>query len=399
MSSSSLISLSSTALYISFFIYLLAIIPLGLSVSSKRKVYSVLGITLTWAGFILQIVYFITRWYVAGHAPVSNLYEFMTFFGIMLVGSFLIMYYLYHQSVIGLFALPIALLILGYANAFSKDITPLIPALQSNWLTIHVLTVAFSSAVLSISFVTGIIYLLKTVNPAEKSKKTFFLELVMYFLVVVLGFIAMTSTFSAMGYAKDLQFENHKTELDVYHYKLPAITVPKDSVVVQSVDANTYEAVDQRNGIIEIPNSIDALKLNTIIWSFLVGTVLYALIRLLTKRKIITLLKPLTHKVNASSMDEITYRAVIIGFPLFALGGLIFAMIWAQFAWSRFWGWDPKEIWALITFLFYAAMLHLRVGKGWEGERTAWMAIIGFGIIIFNQVFVNLVIAGLHSYA
>ncbi|HJF34369.1 MAG TPA: c-type cytochrome biogenesis protein CcsB [Sporosarcina psychrophila] len=399
MSSSSLISLSSTALYISFFIYLLAIIPLGLSVSSKRKIYSVLGITLTWAGFILQIVYFITRWYVAGHAPVSNLYEFMTFFGIMLVGSFLIMYYLYHQSVIGLFALPIALLILGYANAFSKDITPLIPALQSNWLTIHVLTVAFSSAVLSISFVTGIIYLLKTVNPVEKSKKTYFLELVMYFLVVVLGFIAMTSTFSAMGYAKDLQFENHKTELDVYHYKSPAITVPKDSVVVQSVDANTYEAVDQRNGIIEIPNSIDALKLNTIIWSFLVGTVLYALIRLLTKRKIITLLKPLTHKVNASSMDEITYRAVIIGFPLFALGGLIFAMIWAQFAWSRFWGWDPKEIWALITFLFYAAMLHLRVGKGWEGERTAWMAIIGFGIIIFNQVFVNLVIAGLHSYA
>ncbi|AMQ06391.1 c-type cytochrome biogenesis protein CcsB [Sporosarcina psychrophila] len=399
MSTSSLISLSSTALYISFFIYLLAIIPLGLAVRSKRKIFSILGITLTWVGFILQIIYFITRWSVAGHAPVSNLYEFMTFFGIMLVGSFLIMYYLYRQSVIGLFALPIALLILGYANAFSKDITPLIPALQSNWLTIHVLTVAFSSAVLSISFVTGIIYLLKIVNPTEKSKNTFCLELVMYFMVVVLGFILMTSTFNAVGYTKNLQFENHKSEVDVYNYKLPAITVPKNSVVVQSVDANSYEAVDQKNGIIEIPNSIDALKLNTIIWSFLVGTVLYTVIRLFTKRKIISLLKPLTHKVNANSMDEITYRAVIIGFPLFTLGGLIFAMIWAQFAWSRFWGWDPKEIWALITFLFYATMLHLRVGKGWEGERTAWMAVIGFGIIIFNQVFVNLVIAGLHSYA
>lgn len=171
MSTSSLISLSSTALYISFFIYLLAIIPLGLAVRSKRKIFSILGITLTWVGFILQIVYFITRWSVAGHAPVSNLYEFMTFFGIMLVGSFLIMYNLYRQSVIGLFALPIALLILGYANAFSKDITPLIPALQSNWLTIHVLTVAFSSAVLSISFVTGIIYLLKIVNPTEKKQE------------------------------------------------------------------------------------------------------------------------------------------------------------------------------------------------------------------------------------
>ncbi|MBE1553520.1 cytochrome c biogenesis protein CcsA [Sporosarcina limicola] len=399
MSSSSLIGLSSTALYISFFIYLIAMIPLGLSVNSKKKMFSILGISLTWIGFILQLVYFITRWVAAGHAPVSNLYEFMTFFGIMLVGSFLIMYYLYHQTVIGLFALPIALLILGYANAFSKDVTPLIPALQSNWLTIHVLTVAFSSAILSISFVTAIIYLLKTVNPVQKSMKTFFLELVMYFMVIVVGFITVTSTFSATGYSKDLQFENRESKMEIYKYKLPAITVPKDSIVVLVEDNNVQEMVDKQNGLIEIPNAIDSLKLNTILWSFFVGTVLYILIRLLTRRTIISLLKPLTHKVNANSMDEITYRAVVIGFPLFALGGLIFAMIWAQFAWSRFWGWDPKEIWALITFLFYAAMLHLRFGKGWEGERTAWMAIIGFGIIIFNQVFVNLIISGLHSYA
>jgi len=159
------------------------------------------------------------------------------------------------------------------------------------------------------------------------------------------------------------------------------------------------EVTSQTNGLIEIPNTIHAQKLNTIIWAFLAGTILYILIRLLTRRKIIALLKPLTNKVNASSMDEITYRAVVIGFPLFVLGGLLFAMIWAHMAWSRFWGWDPKEVWALITFLFYAGMLHLRIGKGWEGEKTAWMAIIGFGIIIFNQVFVNLIISGLHSYA
>ena len=72
-------------------------------------------------------------------------------------------------------------------------------------------------------------------------------------------------------------------------------------------------------------------------------------------------------------MDEITYRSVVIGFPLFALGGLVFAMIWAQLAWSRFWGWDPKEVWALITFLFYSVLLHLRIGKdGKENERHGW---------------------------
>lgn len=394
MSSQSLLSLSSTALYISFFAYLIAIIPFGLSVKSTKKIFSRIGISLTTIGFVLQLVYFATRWYVAGHAPVSNMYEFMTFFGIMLIGSFLIMYYLYRQSVIGLFALPIALLILGFANAFSKDVSPLIPALQSNWLTIHVITVAFSSAVLSISFVTGLIFLLKTVNPNQKNKQSFFLELVMYFMVIVLGFIGMTSTFSAMGYTKSLQFENRTSEMEVYTYKLPAITVPKNAIILGAT-----EVTSQTNGLIEIPNTIHAQKLNTIIWAFLAGTILYILIRLLTRRKIIALLKPLTNKVNASSMDEITYRAVVIGFPLFALGGLLFAMIWAHMAWSRFWGWDPKEVWALITFLFYAGMLHLRIGKGWEGEKTAWMAIIGFGIIIFNQVFVNLIISGLHSYA
>lgn len=90
---------------------------------------------------------------------------------------------------------------------------------------------------------------------------------------------------------------------------------------------------------------------------------------------------------------------MLIGFPVFSLGALIFAMIWAQIAWSRFWGWDPKEVWALITWLFYAAFLHLRLSKGWEGRKSAWLALIGFGIILFNLIAVNLILAGLHSYA
>ncbi|GLY12476.1 c-type cytochrome biogenesis protein CcsB [Pseudobacillus badius] len=397
MSGVSFIELSSTALYISFFIYLIAIVPWGLSVKSKKKAFARIGLVLTIAGFVLQLFYFISRWYVSGHAPVSNLYEFMTFFGIMLVGSFLIMYYLYRQRVMGLFVLPIALLILGYANAFSKEISPLIPALQSKWLTIHVMTVAFSSAILSISFVTGFIFLLKTIDVSQKSKQAFFLELTMYFLTVVLGFIIITTSFNVTGYKKYVMFENRQQKIEVYDYQLPAIAVPKDSVVVKS-PAST-EALRDKNGLVEIPVIIDAKKLNTIIWAFLTGSLVYALIRLITKRKMISLIKPFSQKVNADLMDEVTYRSVVIGFPLFALGGLIFAMIWAQMAWSRFWGWDPKEVWALITFLFYAALLHLRIGKGWEGERTAWMALIGFGIIIFNQVFVNLIISGLHSYA
>lgn len=386
MSSTTLMTLSSNALYISFIIYLIAILPFGLSIKSRSKVFTFTGIVLTVIGFILQVFYFIARWYVIGHAPVSNLYEFMTFFGIMLIASFLILFYLYRQTIIGLFTLPVVLLTLGFANTFSSDVAPLIPALQSEWLTIHVITVAFSSAVLSISFVTGLIYLLKVIDLGEKSLRAFFLELVMYFLVTVFGFIIITSIFSSIDYQKVITFEDSNAVQETLEYNLPLIVVPSNLIVEQE-------------GLTDVPLWVNAKKLNTILWSFLIGTVLYLIIRLVTRKRIISLLKPLTHRVNIGLMDEITYRAVVIGFPLFALGGLVFAMIWAHIAWGRFWGWDPKEVWALITFLFYATFLHLRIGRNWIGEKSAWMAIGGFGIIVFNQVFVNLVIAGLHSYA
>src|SRR5699024_10173627 len=76
-----------------------------------------------------------------------------------------------------------------------------------------------------------------------------------------------------------------------------------------------------------------------------------------------------------------------------------FASIWAQIAWDRFWGWDPIEVWALITFLFYAVFLHLRLSRGWHGEKSAWLAVIGCTIIMLNIIAVNLVLAGLRSYA
>ena len=401
MSVDSVLDFSSSSLYFSFIVYLVAIIPFGAAVKSKKSVYIKTAMTLTVVGFLAQLNYFILRWIAAGHAPVSNLNEFMTFFGIMLIGSFFVAFYLYRQAIVGLFLLPTSVLIIAYASMFSRDVSPLIPSLQSHWLMIHVITVAIASAVLSLSFVTGLIYLLKTVDTTRKDKRAFFLELIMYFVIVVIGFITITTTFRIVDYSVSFQFENSNGETQVYDYHLPAIVTPNGSVPVYLVDENenTYQLADDFNGIFSIPAIIQSVKLNTVIWSFITGTIIYTLIRFITRKKISQLLYPLTAKVDLTLMDEMSYRSVLIGFPLFSLGGLFFAMIWAQIAWTRFWGWDPKEVWALITFLFYAVFLHLRLGKGWIGEKTAWLAIIGFGTIIFNQVFVNLVIAGLHSYA
>lgn len=396
MSFDSLTSISSASLYLAFILYLIAILPFGFAIRSKKKTATTLALSLTVFGFVAQLNYFVLRWIASGHAPVSNLYEFMTFFGLMLVGGFFLVYYLYRQVVIGLFLMPIAILIIAYGSMFSKEITPLIPALQSNWLTIHVITVAIASAILSLSFVTGLIYLIKQVDHNKKGASTFFLEFVLYQLIVVLGFVTISAIFGFLHYNASYQFVNQQGNEETYQYSLPAIVTPNNAL---PIDDSGEELKGKFSGLVQIPVIFDAAKLNTLIWSYFIGSILYILIRLFSRKSISKLLQPLTQKVNLTLMDEISYRVIVIGFPLFALGGLFFAMIWAHLAWSRFWGWDPKEVWALITFLFYTAFLHLRINRGWDGERTAWLAIIGFGTIMFNQIFVNLVIAGLHSYA
>src|SRR5690625_5342676 len=101
-------------------------------------------ITLTILVFLAQLVYFITRWVAGGHAPVSNMFEFVTFLGMSLVLGFIIIYFYFRLNVLGVFALPIAMLVIAYASVFPSDISPLVPSLQSHWLWIHATTVAIS---------------------------------------------------------------------------------------------------------------------------------------------------------------------------------------------------------------------------------------------------------------
>ncbi|MCM3088191.1 cytochrome c-type biogenesis protein CcsB [Bhargavaea ginsengi] len=392
-----LVDLSGNLLFTAFVAYLAGTILFGGAVkgskneaSASNKRWGKLGITVTIIGFLAHLSYFITRWIASGHAPVSNMFEFTTAFGMLLVGAAILFYFLYKSPLVGLFALPIAIVILGYAAMFPRDIQPLIPALQSHWLTIHVITAALGEAILAISAVVGLIYLLKNIDLTKKSKERTWLEFIMFTLVLVLGFIVVTVGFRAAGYeaAFDYVDKNGAQAEVVYH--MPAL-----------FGMNEYSAKTEgtMQPLAEMPAIINAKTLTTFTWSVITGIILYFLIRLISRRRIAELVKPLAVKANSQLMDEIGYRSVLIGFPVFTLGALIFAMIWAHEAWSRFWGWDPKEVWALITWLFYAAYLHLRLSRGWEGRKSAWLAVIGFAIIMFNLVAVNLVIAGLHSYA
>jgi len=99
---------------------------------------------------------------------------------------------------------------------------------------------------------------------------------------------------------------------------------------------------------------------------------------------------------NLTVLDELTYQLIIFGF-LFLTIGIITGSVWANSAWGRYWGWDPKETWSLITWLIYATLLHARLMRGWQGSRIAFFSLIGFCAVLFTYFGVNY-LPGLHSY-
>jgi cytochrome c-type biogenesis protein CcsB len=116
--------------------------------------------------------------------------------------------------------------------------------------------------------------------------------------------------------------------------------------------------------------------------------------RFLKKRKISGLFQRLP---SLDTLDDINYRCLTFGFPLLTVA-IISGAIWAETAWGTYWSWDPKETWSLITWFVYAALLHGRLTTGWRGKKAAILAIIGFFVMLFTFLGVNLLMPGLHSY-
>lgn len=393
----SLIDLSGNLLFVAFVCYLIGTFLFGGAIKEKKDTaanradkWGKLAIIITIIGLVAQLGYFITRWIHTGHAPVSNMFEFTTAFGMFIVLSFIVIFFMYRVAALGVVALPIALLIIVYASMFPSEVSPLVPSLKSYWLTIHVMTAAFGQSIFAISAVAGLIYLLKEVDLSKRSKERFWLEGILFFCIMVVGFAVATLSFSGMGYESKFEYVNNIGQTVKETYTMPPIFGYTDHVQVDEA---------KMAPLVDLPNIIDSRKLTTVVWSVLFGSIIYLLYRLIVRRSISATVQPLVKRVNSQLMDEIAYRSIMIAFPIFTLGAIFFAMIWAQEAWGRYWGWDPKEVWALITWLFYAAFLHLRLSKGWEGKKSAWLTVIGFVIIMFNLVVVNLILAGLHSYA
>lgn len=361
-------------------------------------------------GWAAHVTFFVTRWIAGGHIPTSNMYEFMTMLAMAIMLAFIVIYLIYRNTLLGAFTLPLTIVVIAYAAVFPSEIQPLIPSLNSNWLRVHVTTAALGESFFAVGFAAAMVQLLRVVDFARTDKAgkwaRRWVEVFLLVILIVIGFLLSVFAFRSAGYQAEFRQTIVKTDnqgqeqttVKKVIYGLPPIVKPYNSEAV-SVDPfpgfkePLFQAPAWMNGI----NS--GRKLNTIIWSVLSGLILYGLLRLIARKQLGAVIHPRLSDIDPEDLDEISYRSIAIGYPIFTLGALIFAMIWAQVAWSRFWGWDPKEVWALITWLFYTAYLHLRLSRGWHGVKSAWLAVVGFLVVLFTLIGVNLVIAGLHSYA
>jgi cytochrome c-type biogenesis protein CcsB len=312
----------------------------------------------TSVGFAAQTAALIMRWVESyqmgiGHAPLSNLYESLVFFVWSLILIYLIFEFKYRNKSFGAFVTPVAGLALAFIemSGMSKDIAPLAPALQSNWLIAHVLISFLGYAAFAVSFGTALMYLIVFTEKKTEPAYVFWTLTTGVFVVI----------FGAMG-------------IDFLTFKVSPGSPDVGSVLLKATFRNG-------SGFVAAVSWVVGAGAVGLFWLF--GGVL---------KKVLG-----AFSLSEHLLDDVTYRSIAIGFPLLTLG-IITGAIWADSAWGTYWSWDPKETWSLITWFVYALYLHSRFVRGWRGRKTAVLAVLGFIAVIFTYLGVNLLLSGLHSY-
>lgn len=358
MDSSILFGISTMAYFLAMIIYITYL-------AFRKPQIGLVASVVTIIGFVSQTFAIASRWIEFKNigqmgwlraAPFTNLYESLIFFIWCLILGYLIIEFKYKNRSFGAFVTPIAGLALAFIDlsGVSKDIQPLVPALQSNWLLAHVMMSFIAYSTFALAFSTGLMYLITATDKRNEASYIFW--------TVTIGiFIAMLA---AMG-------------LDYLTFKVGV----KDSEGL--ITSHLFKATFLNKSIgISFVSWIAALVFVYLCWRY--GRSL---------KKIIG-----AFSLAPETLDEITYKSIAVGFPIFTIGGLIFGAIWADQAWGVYWSWDPKETWSLITWFAYAFYLHSRLLRGWRGKKAAVVAVIGFVMVIFTYLGVNLLLSGLHSY-
>ncbi len=358
MDSSQLYGIASIA-------YILAMVTYISYLAFRNPTIGVAATTITVVGFISHTIAFFMRWnefYDIGQLgvlrsiPLTNLYESLIFFVWCTILGYLVIEWKYRNRSFGAFITPIAGMALAFIDisGMSKSIQPLVPALQSNWLLAHVTMSFLSYAAFAISFATAMMYLIVMTDDRKSGGYLFWTFTLGIFMSILI----------AMG-------------VDFLTFKI-AVKTPE--AFIQSFLFKSSFRSD--SGTVVLISYLAVAAFIFLIWRY--GYIL---------KKVIT-----SFSLSPDILDDLTYKSIAVGFPVFTLGGLIFGAIWADQAWGKYWSWDPKETWSLITWFVYAFYLHARFLKGWRGSKIAVVAAIGFVCTIFTYLGVNLLLSGLHSY-
>lgn len=360
----SLLDFSSDVFIVAFFLYSGAFMLFTIAIMGRRwsgrkpeehtARFGRIAFIASSLGLLCHLAYFITRWMGSGHIPVSNMYEFMTFLSMMIMVAFTVIFAIYRKIILGVFAVPISIIVMAYAAVFPQEVQPLIPSLKSIYLNIHVTLAALGESFFAVGFAAGLMYLLRTVDfnskAREDRKQQRLVEFTLFSIIVIIGFLGSVFAFRGAGYESvfvrsnvtiDSAVQGDST-IETVSYKMPPIVAPYQSETERfqpflGLTEPLFEAPSWMNGV----NA--GRKFNTVIWSLLSGLVLYLILRLIVRKPLGKAIHPVMDGIDENDLDEITYRAIAIGFPIFTLGALIFAMIWAQIAWGRFWGWDLRR--------------------------------------------------------
>ena len=309
------------------------------------------------SNFIL-LMSLIIRWINYGHFPLSNMFESLIFLSWSLTLLHLILEKLSKNIFLGAILSPIAL----FTNSFASFSLPqeiqkasaLVPALQSNWLMMHVTVMMLSYAALLGGSLLAIAFLIVTFGKNTN---------------LTGNSLGLVSTNATVSEEFPVDFLNLGSSSQILTY-----TVGNSEQVIGTILVNPHENFAEEQSL--LIKSISMLDKN--------------------QSESILEKEAINYKL-AQTLDNLSYRTLGIGFPLLTIG-ILSGAVWANEAWGSYWSWDPKETWALITWLVFAVYLHTRITKGWQGKKPAIIASAGFIIVWVCYLGVNLLGKGLHSY-
>jgi cytochrome c-type biogenesis protein CcsB len=299
-----------------------------------------MGSKIVWVAIGMALIGTMVRWYEGyligpdiGHIPVSNLYEVFVLFSWMTAAFYLYFEAQYKTRALGAFVMLVVSAAVGFLLWYTvvreaHEIQPLVPALKSWWMKLHVPANFIGYGMFSLAAMVSLAYLIK-----QQASETRWYKLTpLWLLGVVICFVPIV-------------FRKAPAEVGGSHYWLGYLIV---------------------SGLIA-------------------GGIL------LGRQRIAERLP------SFEVLDDVMYKAIAVGFAFFTIATVLGAL-WAAEAWGGYWSWDPKETWALIVWLNYAAWLHMRLMKGLRGTVAAWWALVGLAVTTFAFLGVNMFLSGLHSY-